>query len=219
MSALDEALRYAAAGMLIFPVDAFKKPLTPHGFKDASSDPEVIAAWLEKWPHCEFAWALPADVVVVDVDRKNGKDGYRDLQDRAGCDPREVATPSASSPSGGLHLIYKASKPYKNAVAIDGTGIDVRALGGYVVLPLPGNGREWLNSPVTMSLSSRHLGRDDEDITVSPSMAKMTATASTSDRIERGTKARFWRSRPAWACLVRTWRASVCRLNPATWIR
>ena len=37
-----------------------------------------------------------------------------------------------------------ATKPYKNAVAIDGTGIDTRTDGGYVVLPLPGNGREWL---------------------------------------------------------------------------
>ena len=152
MSALDEALRYAAAGMLIFPVDANKKPLTRHGFKDASSDPAAIVAWLEKWPHCDFGWALPPDIVVVDVDRKHGKDGYRDFQDRAGCDPREVATSSASSPRGGLHVIYKASKPYKNAVAIHGTALDLRALGGYVVLPLPGNGREWLKPLIGASL-------------------------------------------------------------------
>ena len=43
-----------------------------------------------------------------------------------------------------MQLFYAASKPYKNAVAIDGTGIDTRTEGGYVVLPLPGNGREWL---------------------------------------------------------------------------
>ena len=73
-------------------------------------------------------------------------------QDRAGCDPREVATSSASSPRGGLHVIYKASKPYKNAVAIDGTALDLRALGGYVVLPLPGNGREWLKPLIGASL-------------------------------------------------------------------
>ena len=45
-------------------------PLTPHGFKDASSDPEVIKAWRGKWAHCDFGWAVPADVVVVDLDRE-----------------------------------------------------------------------------------------------------------------------------------------------------
>ena len=138
------ALRYAAAGLLIFPVNANKKPLTTHGFKDATSDPATIEAWLQKWPHCEFAWAVPAGVVVVDVDVKHGKNGYRDFERLAGCDPRDVPTPQATTPSGGLQLFYAASKPYKNAVAIDRTGIDTRAEGGYVVLPLPGNGREWL---------------------------------------------------------------------------
>ena len=68
MIGLAWALRYADAGLRIFPVNANKKPLTTHGFKDASSDPEVIKAWRRKWAHCEFAWAVPAGMVVVDVD-------------------------------------------------------------------------------------------------------------------------------------------------------
>jgi hypothetical protein len=76
--------------------------------------------------------------------REHGKDGYRDFSDRAGCDPHEILTPMATTPSGGLQLFYAASKPYKNAVAIGGTGIDIRTEGGYVVLPGPGNGRQWL---------------------------------------------------------------------------
>ena len=130
--------------MLIFPVKARGTPLTLHGFKDASCDPEVIKAWRGKWAHCEFGWAVPADRIVVDLDEKNGKHGLRDFKDRAGCDPRDVFTPQATTPSGGLHLFYKATKPYKNAVAIEGTGIDTRTAGGYVVLPLEGNGRAWL---------------------------------------------------------------------------
>ena len=44
---LNEALRYAAAGMRIFPVNADKRPLVAAlAFKDASSDPAVIEAWL-----------------------------------------------------------------------------------------------------------------------------------------------------------------------------
>jgi hypothetical protein len=146
------ALRYAAAGMRIFPVNANKKPLTTHGFKDASCDPEAIEAWRAKWPHCEFGWALLAGVVVVDVDVKHGKNGYADFKRIAGCDPRDAVTPMASTPSGGMQLFYAAAKPYKNAVAIGGTGLDTRAEGGYVLLPLPGNGREWLRPLIGASL-------------------------------------------------------------------
>jgi Bifunctional DNA primase/polymerase, N-terminal len=138
------ALRYAAASLLIFPVNANKKPLTTHGFKDASSDPAAVTTWRAKWPHCEFALAVPAGMVVVDVDIKHGKNGYADFKRLAGCDPREVATPQSSTPSGGMQVFFAASKPHKNAVAIAGSGIDVRAEGGYVVLPMPGNGRQWL---------------------------------------------------------------------------
>jgi Bifunctional DNA primase/polymerase, N-terminal len=141
---LSAAVRYADAGMLIFPVNANKKPLTAHGVKDATSDPAAVTAWRAKWPHCEFGWALPAGVVVVDVDIKHGKNGYADFKRLSGCDPRDVSTPQATTPSGGVQVFYAATKPYKNAVAIGGTGIDTRTEGGYVVLPLPGNGREWL---------------------------------------------------------------------------
>jgi hypothetical protein len=91
-------------------------------------------------------------MVVVDVDVKGGKRGYDDFKRLAGCAPEEVATPRASTPSGGMQVFYAASKPYKNAVAIGGTGIDTRAEGGYVVLPLPGNGREWLGELIGATL-------------------------------------------------------------------
>lgn len=87
---------------------------------------------------------MPAHIVVVDIDRKNRKDGFRDFERLDGCDPRDVVTPVATTPSGGLHLYFLASKAYKNAVAIDGTGIDTRTAGGYVILPAGGNGRRWL---------------------------------------------------------------------------
>jgi Bifunctional DNA primase/polymerase, N-terminal len=121
------ALRYGEANLRIFPVNARGAPLTPHGFKDASSDPEVIEAWHRERAHCDFGWAVPADIIAVDLDMKHGKNGFRDFKDRACCDPRDVPTPQATTPSGGMHLFYKATKPYKNAVAIDGTGISIFA--------------------------------------------------------------------------------------------
>lgn len=142
-NSLAEALRYADAGLRIFPVNANKQPLTTHGFKDASSDPAVIEAWWQKWQFADPALAVPAGMVVVDLDTKNHKNGFVDFKDRAGCDAHDVATPQSVTPTGGAHVFFAATKPYKNAVASGGTGIDIRAEGGYVVLPANGNGREW----------------------------------------------------------------------------
>ena len=146
------ALRYVDHGLRLFPVNARRHPLVAHWRVDATCDPATIEAWRRKWAHCEFAWALPADRLAVDIDMKHGKNGFRDFKDRAGCDPREVATPLASSPSGGLHLIYRATRPYKNQVAIGRTGIDTRTEGGYIVLPLPDNGRQWLRELIGATL-------------------------------------------------------------------
>jgi Bifunctional DNA primase/polymerase, N-terminal len=128
------------------PVSAAKKPLVAHWKVDATTDPVTIEAWLRKWLYVDFAWALPPGVVVVDIDIKHGKNGYSDFRRLTGCDSQDVATAAASTPSGGMQLFYAATKPYKNAVAIAGTGIDTRAEGGYVVLPGEGNGREWLRA-------------------------------------------------------------------------
>ena len=108
--------------------------------------PIAIEAWRRKWPHCDFGWALPADIVVVDIDVKRGKNGFKDFSASPASTRAISLTPSASTPSGGLQLFYRATKAYKNAVAIGGTGIDTRTEGGYVVLPGPGNGRQWLRA-------------------------------------------------------------------------
>ena len=50
----------------------------------------------------------------VDLDRKNGRDGFKDFERLDGCDPLSVETPIATTPSGGLHLYFLASKPYGN---------------------------------------------------------------------------------------------------------
>ena len=72
-AAVDWALAYAAAGMAVFPVKADKKPLTIHGFKDAvideDADPRLVD---ECYPHADIGWAVPAEIVVVDLDSKSG---------------------------------------------------------------------------------------------------------------------------------------------------
>jgi hypothetical protein len=144
---VDWALAYARHSLAVFPVKADKTPLTPNGFKDASTDPAVIEDWWWRWPHADPAWALPATVVVINIDIKNGKNGYHDFKRLSGCDPLNVDTPTTSTPSGGMQLFFAAAKTYRKGVAIEGTGIDTRSKGGYVVLPGPNNGRQWLKPP------------------------------------------------------------------------
>ena len=142
----DWALAYAAAGMAVFPLKADGAPLTDHGFKDATTDPGQIRAWWKRWPHAEIGWAVPAGVVVVDLDVKNGKRGLMDFVEREGVEAEAVQTPIAVTPSGGRHLVFDdLGNPYPNSTGIFGTGIDLRSAGlGYIVLPRKGNGREWL---------------------------------------------------------------------------
>jgi hypothetical protein len=141
---IDWALAYSRYNLDVFPVRADKTPLTANGCKDATTDPEIIKAWWRRWPCADPAWALRGTVVVVDIDIKNGKNGYRDFERLNGCGPHDVETPTTSTPSGGLQLFYSATKPHRNRVAIDGSGIDLRTVGGYVVLPCADNGRHWL---------------------------------------------------------------------------
>jgi hypothetical protein len=139
------AQAYAEYGLAIFPVKADKTPLVAGGLKSATRDPAVIEGWWRRWRYADPAWAVPSSVAAADIDVKHAKNGYRDFERLDGRDARDVTTPSASTPSGGMQLLYAAAKPYRNRVAIEGTGIDVRTEGGYVVLPGHKNGRRWIN--------------------------------------------------------------------------
>ena len=110
VSPVDWALAYAAHGLEVFPCAADKRPLTPNGFLDASRDPDIIKTWWRRWPCAEPALAVPGHFVVVDIDRKNHKDGFRDFEALDGRDPRRVETPIATTPGGGLHLYFSAAK-------------------------------------------------------------------------------------------------------------
>lgn len=135
---LDAALDYAAAGYSVIPVRSDKTPYTPHGLKDASQDPDTIRKWWETWPDANVAIAcgkVSGNLVVLDVDMKNGKNGKRSIEIWEAEHGDFPATVMANTPSGGMHYFFRVDDPgkYKNTVeAIP--AVDIRGDGAYVVV-------------------------------------------------------------------------------------
>lgn len=145
------ALSYATAGWNIFPlIPDEKRPATAHGLKDASSDPEKIKSWWERWPDANIGIAMPPHLVAVDIDVKNHVNGHTTLAEIAAPHGGVPSTLTAETPSGGWHLYFQ--KPVdvsvKNRAGIR-PGIDVRAQGGYLVAPgstISGMPYKWINT-------------------------------------------------------------------------
>ncbi len=99
---------------------------------------EQIRAWWQNWPEANIAVSCGAcGRVVVDVDDKDGRPGpdtWHDLKAELGCELE--ATALVETPSRGFHVHYLANGHRvgsKNDLL--GTGVDVKAEGGYVLLP------------------------------------------------------------------------------------
>jgi hypothetical protein len=151
MSALlDAALNYAKLGWKVFPlVPGQKRPLTMHGSKDATSNPDQIRAWWTQNPDANIGVATGSvsGIVVLDVDCKNDKDGYASLRN---LDITQEDTLCQSTPSGGLHLVFQYLPEIRNSVDKLGIGLDTRGDGGYIaVFPsvVEGKPYAWLTSP------------------------------------------------------------------------
>lgn len=113
-----------------------KHPRTEHGLKDASADESVIRQWWKQWPNANIGMPTGAQVgvVVIDVDpRHGGMEALGALLHEHGELPptREVHTGG-----GGSHLFFRCPNPSpRNSTNVLGQGLDIRAEGGYVVVP------------------------------------------------------------------------------------
>ena len=131
---LEWALYYASIGWHVFPiVPKEKRPLTRHGFKDATTDKLQINNWWTKWPNANIAVACGKAsgvyVVDIDVDTKTGKNGWKSLEGL----PSMPMTVSQLTPRGGCHLFFKTNNPLANKTDLL-HGVDIRGEGGYVLL-------------------------------------------------------------------------------------
>ncbi len=151
---LDAGLRAAARGWMIFPCNANKKPLVKWRAL-ASADPATITAWSKHPRIAMWARALPADVLLIDLDRKHeGQDGVAAFTQLQGCHPDQFEAPRVRTKSGGVHVYTgTAGRDFKNSngktksgIAL---GIDSKTLGGYCVIPSGDGLYRWQTHPDT----------------------------------------------------------------------
>lgn len=131
------AKAYAAEGYPVFPVRPNKAPWTKNGFKDATTDIEVIERWWRQRP--EARPAMPtgqaSGIVVVDVDVKRGVDGPGNWERLSEEFLEGLASPwIVDTPSGGKHEWFRDETGWTNSAGDLAPGVDIRGEGGYVVL-------------------------------------------------------------------------------------
>lgn len=129
---LTAALEFAEKGWPVFPVrPRSKNPLTRNGLKDATTDPNIICDWWNRWPNANIG--VPTEnSLVVDIDSAKGENSLRALEEEFGPLPRTLQ----SSTGEGRHLWFAPNgTAIRNSAGKLGEGIDVRGIGGYVVAP------------------------------------------------------------------------------------
>ncbi|MEI6422540.1 MAG: bifunctional DNA primase/polymerase, partial [Lentisphaerota bacterium] len=133
---LETALGYANAGIPIFPCEAGgKKPLTEHGFKDASTNLKQIEEWWSSNPRANIGIPTgPAsELFGIDVDNKDGKEGLRSLWELTSKYGQMPMTLTVETPSGGFHFFFKWRDGLRCSAGKLGLGLDTRGEGGYLI--------------------------------------------------------------------------------------
>ena len=127
------ALRLAERGMAVFPCwPRAKEPATPHGHKDASTDPAVIERWWRREPAYNIAIATGAisGIFVVDIDGLEAEAALRKLGEL----PSTVE--AITGRAGGRHVWLRwPGRPVSNSADQIAAGVDVRGDCGYVLAP------------------------------------------------------------------------------------
>jgi hypothetical protein len=131
MELSEAATRYAELGYPVFPcVPGTKKPLTPNGFKDATTDVARIEAWWSQFPAANVAIAAEG-LLVLDVDGPDNPwlRGDERLMDLA-------RGPVAQTPRGGRHHVFRQphGRAWRSTESRLAPHIDTRADGGYFLV-------------------------------------------------------------------------------------
>ncbi|WP_166355026.1 bifunctional DNA primase/polymerase [Phytoactinopolyspora limicola] len=131
------AVAYAAAGVPVFPcIPRGKRPLTRHGFHDASTSRARVRAWWRRWPQANIGLATGSrgGFDVVDVDVHPSGSGFRAFRTACRAELADGWACLVRTPSGGLHAYYPGAESQR-CWSLASAHVDFRAIGGYVIAP------------------------------------------------------------------------------------
>jgi len=153
----EAALAYAAAGYEVFPLRGKLprancpacEPRSPcyrphqardctcelcHGLYAATSDPERVARWWQRWPAANIGARVPGSLFVLDIDpRHGGLDRLAQLEAEHGALPPTRVSRSGRG-DGGQHRWFLHPGGQVSAARL-GPGLDIKTSAGYVLLP------------------------------------------------------------------------------------
>lgn len=136
---VSAATRLGDSGVPVFPcVPGGKRPLTPHGFLDASTELDVISSWWRREPEANIGipTGSAGGIDVVDVDVHAGGSGYASLERARRSGLVEGWAWLVRTPSGGLHAYFlHTGQPEQRSWQVPHRHIDFRGDGGYIVVP------------------------------------------------------------------------------------
>jgi hypothetical protein len=132
---LQHALALAKRGRYVFPCrPRDKTPATPHGCKDATTDPDIIRRWWQQESKLNIGIACgeASGIFVVDIDGDDGEAALRQIEEQNTALPPTVEAITAR----GRHLYFQwPGRPVPNSAGKIAPGIDTRGDGGYVLAP------------------------------------------------------------------------------------
>jgi hypothetical protein len=133
------ALLLADGGIPVFPcVPGGKRPLTPHGFLDATAERSQIRRWWRRHPEANIG--VPTGPLsgldVVDIDVRQAGSGFDQFADAASGGLGDGWAMAVRTPSGGMHLYYPTDQAVpRSSWSLDKAHVDFRGAGGYVIVP------------------------------------------------------------------------------------
>jgi len=118
------------ANVPVFPCKLDKSPACPHGFRDASTDPNIVSHLfgLVGTVLIGVPTGSASGLDVLDLDPRHG--GHLWWRREA---HRLPLTRQHKTRSGGLHLLFRAHPDVRCSQGLIAPGVDVRATGGYVI--------------------------------------------------------------------------------------
>lgn len=143
---LEAALKYAEQGFSVIPISTKKKPLVSWAeFQNRKATEEEIKKWFAEFinPNIGIVTGEISNLLVVDCDTTEAIKQIEELL------PDNFEGPISNTPRGGRHYYFQHCSGLSNRAGVL-PGIDIRTVGGYIVIPPSANGSgkaySWINN-------------------------------------------------------------------------